>query len=112
MVNDLSSILTLTTSQNKAVVVVIVMILFCYSFFGLQITEIRVAKLKKTSLTIIFFLLLQPKQDVFSKLKIFFFLFAAEPKPDVFSKYSQPVNPSNKDDAYAQFMREMDQMMQ
>jgi hypothetical protein len=36
-----------------------------------------------------------------------------EPKQDVFAKHSQPVQnpPTNKDDAYAQFMKEMEQMM-
>jgi hypothetical protein len=39
--------------------------------------------------------------------------FFPDAKADVFSKHSQPPqNPSaNKDDAYAQFMREMEQMM-
>jgi hypothetical protein len=40
-------------------------------------------------------------------------LFFLEPKKDVFAKHSQPVQApqANKDDAYALFMKEMEQMM-
>ena len=56
---------------------------------------------------------IQTSPDFGPSLYVFAFFFVSEPKKDVFAKHSHPVQApqANKDDAYALFMKEMEQMM-